>query len=219
LLFHYQGALARIADNAEPPEPRWGQDWFPALDAAMLYAMIRHYRPRRIIEIGSGHSTRFAARAVRDEGLATTLLAIDPAPRASLARLSGQVQHLPHRLEECDLALFSQLEARDILFIDSSHILMPGSDVDILLHIILPALAPGVLVHFHDIFLPDSYPAGWRWRGYNESQALGTLLIGTQWSPLFSSHALGYLGLTTLPPALAGRPHGLASSLWLERAS
>jgi predicted O-methyltransferase YrrM len=69
---------------APPPAPRWNQDWFPRLDAAAAYAMVRALRPRRIVEVGSGHSTRFMARAVEDGGLPTQILAIDPAPRAAL---------------------------------------------------------------------------------------------------------------------------------------
>ena len=157
------------------PAPRFDQDWFPTLDAAAAYAMVGRARPARIVEVGSGHSTRFLARAIADAGLAAELVSIDPAPRAPLRGLpvrwiASVVQRRPRR--------FGGLQAGDVLFIDSSHILMPGTDVDWLLNRVLPGLAVGVLVHFHDIFLPDPYPAAWAWRGYNEQQALAPLLQG-----------------------------------------
>ena len=66
----------------------------------------------------------------------------------------------------------------DVLSIDSSHILMPGTDVDILLNRVLPALPAGVLVHIHDVFLPDDYPPAWSWRGYNEQLGVAALVQG-----------------------------------------
>ena len=81
-------ALCAIGD-APPPAPRWTQDWFPRLDAAAAYALVRHHRPARIVEVGSGHSTRFLARAVADGSLDTAITAIDPAPRATLDGLSS----------------------------------------------------------------------------------------------------------------------------------
>src|SRR5262245_31183128 len=74
--------LEAIGPDA-PPAPRWNQDWFPRLDAAAAYAMVRALRPKRIVEVGSGHSTRFLARAVADGGLDTRITAIDPEPRAT----------------------------------------------------------------------------------------------------------------------------------------
>src|SRR5687767_13259026 len=79
--------LKKIARDAKAPAPRWDQDWFCGLDAAMLYAQIRQHRPARVVEIGSGHSTRFAARAIADGELETQLIAIDPEPRADMGAL------------------------------------------------------------------------------------------------------------------------------------
>jgi len=201
------------------PEPRFDQGWFPRLDAAAAYAMVGRARPRRIVEIGSGHSTRFLARAVRDQGLETVITCIDPAPRAAL-------DGLPVRWRRCvvqkaALDDFRALDAGDILFVDSSHVLMPGSDVDRLIGAVLPVLAPGVLVHFHDVFLPDPYPEAWAWRGYNEQGAIAALLQGGAYALCFASHylatrhlALVEQGVLSELPNLAP---GLESSLWLEK--
>jgi len=169
-------AALRAIGGKPPPAPRWEQDWFPRLDAAAAYVLVRERRPARIVEIGSGHSTRFLARAVRDGGLATAITAIDPAPRAAIDGLGVAV--LRRTVQETGTAPFAALAPGDVLFIDSSHILMPGTDVDILFNDVVPRLPAGVLVHIHDVFLPDGYPAEWEWRGYNEQLAVATLLQG-----------------------------------------
>jgi len=157
-----------------PPEPRFDQGWFPRLDAAALYTAVRHFAPARIVEVGSGHSTRFLARAVRDGGLATEITAIDPEPRADIAGLPLTLKRAA--LQDAGLEAFAALQAGDLLFIDSSHVLMPGTDVDLVLNHILPALPAGVLVGFHDIFLPAPYPDAWPFTAYNEQNALGPLI-------------------------------------------
>jgi len=131
-------------------EQLFDQAWFPGLDAAVAYALVRQRKPARIIEVGSGHSTRILARAMDGMG---QILAIDPAPRADIAGLQA-VRLLRSTLQEASVDLFDTLCSGDVLFIDSSHILMPGSDVDILLNRVLPILPSGVLIHLHDIFLP-----------------------------------------------------------------
>ncbi|MGH7186617.1 MAG: class I SAM-dependent methyltransferase, partial [Pseudomonadota bacterium] len=102
-----------------PPAPRWDQDWFPRLDAAAAYAMVRETRPARIVEVGSGHSTRFLARAVADGGLDTRITCIDPQPRASISGL--KVDFLKMEVQQAKPSIFKSLAASDILFIDSSH--------------------------------------------------------------------------------------------------
>jgi Methyltransferase domain len=202
-----------------PPAPRFDQDWFPALDGAVAYAMVCGLRPRRIVEVGSGHSTRFLARAIADRQLDTALLCIDPAPRAPLRGLD--VRWLETTLQRASESCFADLEPGDLLVVDSSHILMPGSDVDWLLNRILPGLAPGVLVHVHDVFLPDPYPESWAWRGYNEQQAVAALLQGGGYAVRFASHFVasrrpGRLAASVLAQLPRGLD-GLASSLWLEK--
>lgn len=208
----------RIAADDAPPAPRWNQHWFAPLDAAMLYRFMRRHQPRLLIEVGSGHSTRFAARAIADGKLATRHVAIDPAPRADLAGLAVDMQRC--LLEDADPALFGALQPGDMLFIDSSHILMPGTDVDRLFNEILPGLAAGVIVHVHDVFLPDDYPADWAWRGYNEQNALLPFLTGGAYRPLFASrYAQTRLKAETAASLVATLPshQNLATSLWLQK--
>ena len=211
-------ALERLGGEP-PPAPRWKQDWFPRLDAAAAYAMVRRHAPRRIVEVGSGHSTRFLARAVADAGGTSRITAIDPAPRASLAGLDLEL--IRSTVQDAGEAPFSRLAASDLLVIDSSHVLMPGTDVDHLVNRVLPALPAGVRVHFHDIFLPQDYPADWGWRGYNEQLAVAALVASGAYAIEFASAYLvrrraewilrGVLGRL---PLVAGARE---SSLWLRK--
>lgn len=200
-----------------PPAPRWRQDWFPRLDAAVAYALIRSAPPKRILEVGSGHSTRFLARALKDAGASAEHLCIDPAPRAALLDLP--VTWRNEVLSEDHLPLFAALEAGDVAMFDSSHLLLEGSDVDIQLNRILPVLRRGVLVHIHDVFLPDPYPADWKWRGYNEQAGLGGWIAGQGAEVVFASrYAATRIGVED-HPAIAALPTTGApsSSLWLRR--
>lgn len=210
--------------NESPPAPRWRQDWFPALDAASAYTIIRKHRPGRIVEIGCGHSTRFFARAVLDGELKTDITAIDPVPRAELTDVGVNFIRatIQDAIRETGNEAFDDLRAGDILSIDSSHILMPGTDVDILLNRILPSLPRGILVHIHDMFLPDDYPASWGWRGYNEQLGVALLMLGGGYRPLWSSHYVR----TRMKENIAGfhavndleLPDGAyESSLWLVK--
>ncbi len=202
------------------PAPRWNQDWFPRLDAAMAYAIVRRHRPSRIVEVGSGHSTRFLARAISDGALPTRMVAIDPKPRAVLRGLA--IEWLPVTVPACGPAPFRALSKGDILFVDSSHILMPGTDVDFLFGEVLPALPAGVLVHLHDIFLPDDYPESWAWRGYNE-QAVAAALCEGHWETLFASRYVATRMASRLQEGIVGRlpcpPGAFETSLWLRRRS
>jgi hypothetical protein len=159
------------------------------------------------------------ARAARDAGAKSDLTCIDPAPRASLEGLG--VRHLPLLLSEAPAELFASLAAGDVLFVDSSHIAMPGTDVDRLLGDVLPRLAPGVLIHLHDIFLPDGYPEAWRWRGYNEQLAAACLLQGGAFEPVFASHHVATRHPEWLAAAGVDRlplmPGAFESSLWLKK--
>jgi hypothetical protein len=136
--------------------------FFERVDAEVAYSFIRHRRPRRVIEIGSGHSTRVLAGAMRrnaSEGAAGDFTAIEPKPRAFLKDgLPGLTELIEARVQDVPLEVFRQLEAGDVLFIDSSHVVAMDSDVLYECLRILPALARGVRIHFHDIFAPLDYP-------------------------------------------------------------
>jgi predicted O-methyltransferase YrrM len=226
--FEFRTVLAAIEGFARQfrtmkgpaPEPRFEQDWFPRLDAAAAYALVRIIAPKHILEIGTGHSTRFMARAIGDGGLDCRIITIDPEPRTSVTGLKS-VELMRATLQEVGRQFLEALVPGDILFVDSSHVLMPGTDVDLILNRALPMLPSGVFVHFHDIFLPDDYPAEWAWRGYNEQLGVAQLIAAGGYRPVFASHyvasrmrdSLAFMRAATLPLL----PGAYESSLWLRK--
>ena len=155
---------------------------FPPADAEYLYNIIRSYKPKRIIEIGSGHSTLMAANAInqnkfQDKNYNCQHICIEPYENKWLDELGVQI--IREKVENCDISLFKKLEENDILFIDSSHIIRPQGDVLFEYLEILPSLQSGVLVHIHDIFTPQDYPEEWVFYGHrlwNEQYLLEAFL-------------------------------------------
>jgi Methyltransferase domain len=144
-----------------------GNGYYSDIDAGILYSAIRHFRPRRIIEIGSGNTTYLFAQAIArnqadDSSYRCDLIAIEPYPNAVLkAGFPGLTRLIDQPVQQVLLSEFEYLQENDILFIDSSHVLKIGSDVQYELLEIVPRLKKGVLVHLHDIFLPREYPRDW----------------------------------------------------------
>jgi hypothetical protein len=160
---------------SDPIAPFWNNIWFTAIDAAVLVGLLLARKPRRYIEIGSGHSTMFAAHAIRSGSLPTKISSIDPRPRANIESLCGRIIRAP--LENCHLGLFDELEAGDIVFYDGSHRVFQNSDTTVFFLDVLPRLKPGVLVHVHDIFLPADYPPEWAVTLFSEQYLLAAMLL------------------------------------------
>lgn len=171
--------LARVPihpDPARPATPNWVNGFFPSLDAISLYGLLATRRPTRYFEIGSGNSTKFAARAVGDHALATKIISIDPSPRAEVNGLCERIVRRP--LEETDLSLFDELYPGDFLMFDGSHRCFTNSDVTVFFLEVLTRLKPGVLVGVHDVFLPDDYPPPvYTELFYNEQYLLAAQLL------------------------------------------
>ena len=132
------------------------------VDAAVLHFMIRYHQPRKIIEIGSGASTRFAANAClmnAQEGTTCDLIAVEPYPNSDLEKGFPGLSQL--RREKVQSISVSEFEDCDLVFIDSSHVVKIGGDVNYEQLEILPRLKPGCLIHFHDILLPGEYWKDW----------------------------------------------------------
>jgi predicted O-methyltransferase YrrM len=177
------------AEQPFAPQPRaglrYGFDnvWFCHADALALYCMIRTARPRRIVEVGSGYSSavmldtndRFFGGAI-----ACTFIEPEPERLQALLREGDAARHtiVTRPVQDVGLEVFASLAADDILFVDSSHVSKVGSDVNRVFFEILPALAPGVLVHFHDIGYPFEYPREWVFEGraWNEAYLLRAFL-------------------------------------------
>lgn len=198
---------------------------FQGADAIALYSMLRTRRPRRVIEVGSGFSSAVMLdtnELFLDHRIRFTF--IDPAPLRLHELLRGEDKHAVEIVEglvmDVPLGLFEQLEANDILFIDSSHVGKFGSDVTWILGEVLPRLKPGVVVHFHDIFWPFDYPPHWflMGRAWNEAYLLRAFLTHNDaFSILFFVDWLRRFERELLARTLPLLPHYPGGSLWLER--
>jgi len=202
--------------GSSPNDPVFGRGMFPALDGMATYAAVRRFKPKRIMEIGSGDSTHFLARAVRDNG-SGHITCIDPEPRRAIIDLD--VDFKPRLMTADDAEIAGSLEPNDILFIDSSHIMLPGMDVDIQFNRMFPRLKRGVIVHVHDIFLPDDYPANWRHRNYTEQNALIGWLVSRYFEILWPGRYVITRHADKISAAFGDFDlgSGTAGSLWLRK--
>lgn len=203
---------------ADPDGPQLNSRFLSPLDAASVYTAMVRYRPARVLEIGSGNTTHFMARAIADHDLPTRITCVDPEPRLDITGLDVDFQR--RVLNRGDVDLIASLEPGDVLFIDSSHFMQQGFDVDILFNSGFPALKPGVIVHVHDVFLPYGYPSHWEWLRFNEQMALVGWLVSEFFEPLFAAHYV----LRDMADDLAdvcrslGLHHGCGGSLWMQKA-
>ena len=151
----YAGNAAYLEGQARSYGPGYGY-----IEAQALHAFIRPYAPEQIIEVGSGVSTHCMLTALelnrRKSDAETTLTCVEAFPSARLRQTRG-IELLEHKAQAVPTDVFRKLNSGDFLFIDSSHTVKPGSDVNYLILEVLPVLAPGVIVHVHDIFLPYDY--------------------------------------------------------------
>jgi predicted O-methyltransferase YrrM len=226
--------------------PRWLPDWdypesldetvapgryyvrnsqFSWLDARTLYVFLRQFSPRRVIEVGSGYSSLLVADVGRRFlGGELDFTCVEPYPRPFLkAGVPGIGRLIEERVERVGLGLFEELQAGDFLFIDSSHVAKTGSDVNYLMFEVLPRLAPGVIVHIHDIHLPYEYPPEWvldENRSWNEQYLVRALLMySTAFRVLFGCARAWNRHREAVVTALAHpRRAGYGGgSLWIER--
>ena len=167
-------------------------------DGEYLYNIIRSYKPRQIIEIGSGLSTMMVKNArdqnsIEDKNYTCRHICIEPYEMPWLEKFD--VELLRKKVEDVDKSIFTQLEANDILFIDSSHVIRPQGDVLFEYQEILPLLKKGVLVHIHDIFSPQDYHENWVYEHklWNEQYLLEAFLTFNKEYKIIG--ALNYLAL------------------------
>jgi hypothetical protein len=215
---------------ADPLDFHLDNQHFESVDAEIAYAMIRHLRPRTVVELGSGFSTQvLGAAAARNaqEGAPCALRAYNPYPsdrmRAVLARgIPGLAVHEEIEAQRLPLETFTALAPGDVLFIDTSHVVKLGGEVVHLFLEVLPRLAPGVIVHVHDIALPHEYDRRYvvdLQMPWAEQYLLQALLCGSRdWEVLFAAQAVLRRHperLRAIVPSL--RPHHYPSSFWMRR--
>ena len=209
-----------------PPRYFYRNDQYPCLDAEVLFCMLRHLRPNRVVEIGSGFSSLITAEVNRQFRYgAMEFTCIEPYPRQFLIDgVPGVTSLIRKKVQRMDPSFFSRLGAGDVLFIDTSHVAKAGSDVNYLFFEILPSLQSGVLVHIHDIFLPDEYPKHWvidQGRNWNEQYVVRAFL---QYNEVFEIVWASYYMCTRHAGETAAifsrfPKYGGGGSLWLRRRS
>jgi hypothetical protein len=184
-LFPYAAEIMDFPLEEKPGSEFWFHNHsYQDLDAVTLYCMLRHFKPRRVMEAGCGFSSRIisiAARKNNAEGHPAQCLFIEPYPtdRILRDRLAGPL--LVKKVEEVPLDKFRELESGDFLFVDTSHVIKTQNDCCHEYLEIIPTLQPGVILHVHDIFTPYDYPEEWILRNlfaFNEQYALECLMTG-----------------------------------------
>jgi predicted O-methyltransferase YrrM len=203
--------------------------WFGAADGLFLHLMLRRAQPRRVIEVGSGFSSLVmldTSERFFDGTIQLTF--IEPNAERLLSRLrpgdERRAEILESAVQEVDLSVFERLSAGDILFIDSSHVAKVGSDVNHLLFSVLPRVAPGVLIHFHDVTYPFEYPEEWIHYGFawNEAYLLRAFLQYNSdfrivlWNSYVARFHADFLR-ARMPRCAESVSFGVGGSLWLER--
>jgi hypothetical protein len=198
---------------------------FSWLDARALFVLLHDWRPRRIIEVGSGYSSLLIADVNRRWfGSGIHVTCIEPYPRPFLKhRIEGLSRLVAEKVQNVAVAEFSSLAAGDILFIDSSHVAKTGSDVNRLYFDVLPTLAPGVHIHVHDIFLPHEYPQPWVIndnRSWNEQYLVQALLMYSHGFRVEFGCAYAFHACPDLVARALAHPKGRSfggGSLWLTK--
>jgi hypothetical protein len=203
---------------------------FSSVDAEILYCMIRYFRPNRIMEIGSGNSTLVSAEAIlrnsRETGSVASLIAVEPYPNGILEKgFPGLTRLTKAPVQSVPLKEFESLLENDILFIDSSHVLKTASDVQYEYLEIVPRVKKGVIVHFHDIFLPFSYPKAWvvnELRFWNEQYVLQALLaFNKSFAVLWAGNYMNHKHPNALQQAFDSysAQQTAPGSFWIKRVS
>jgi len=230
-LFSELARLARSAPSPGSPDAggRFSTDEhnvnFGIGDALVLQSMLRHLRPRRYLEVGSGWSTALAVdTSERFLDGALEITAIEPFPEllAGVLAEGDRVEVIATPVQSVPLARFQALEADDVLFIDSSHVLKPGSDVQFLYTRVLPALAEGVVVHLHDMFWPFEYLRHWveEGRAWNELYLVHAfLLFNDAFEVLLFNHWLATVHRDRIEAELPAMAENTGGSLWLRRVA
>lgn len=229
---YFQSLLAATPQLELPSDKRDGYRYFSDnrmfvyADAFTLSSMMVVEKPQRIIEVGSGFSSAVMLDTVHEADLSTELTFVEPYPDRlnSLLRPEDRRRSttLVRRVQEVPLSLFEELEERDMLFIDSSHVAKIGSDLVFLVLRVLPRLKPGVLIHFHDIVYPHSLPVEWvrEGRAWNESLFLRAFLMG---NPDFQVRAFNSFAAKAFPDLFEKQsPRFLSTnggSIWIEKVS
>jgi predicted O-methyltransferase YrrM len=215
-------ASATFTEDQIPRHRYYAQNGgFPLGDALVLRSMIANFRPRRIIEVGSGFSTACILDTLDEIGHSLQLTCIEPHPDRlkSLLRPTDILEIIESPVQNVPLDRFQELESNDILFIDSTHVVKSGSDVHYELFEVLPSLRPGVLIHFHDVMYPFEYPLEWVFDqnySWNETYFVRAFLMHNRsYSVFYSSSYMAQQEPDMIKEHFPTFPANPGTGLWL----
>jgi hypothetical protein len=220
-------SIIPFGDGFKKNETRYffnGDEWYSYGDAIILFCMINHFKPKRLIEVGSGYSSLVSLDTCELSNLNTKITFIEPFPDLLLSLLPDRDNPekflLRKGIQKVNLSLFDELNSGDVLFVDSSHVVKFASDVLFILTEVLPRLKSGVIIHFHDIFWPFEYPLDWLERGYawNEVYFLKVILMNNNnYEILYFNDYMGQMhnDLVKQYMPLALKNHGCG--IWLKK--
>lgn len=194
-------------------------------DALVLHALLRLHKPAVYLEIGAGYSTAAALDTQQVRGYPQSVICVEPYPgRLKSLMRDGDaktVEIIEKKAQNTDLRLYRKLSKGDFLFIDSSHVMKTGSDLNFIIHEILPSLSSGVIVHFHDVFWPFEYPEKWLVednRAWNELYALRSFLMyNNAFRILFFNDYFKYQHRNAAERDCPRFMRSAGGGLWLER--
>ncbi len=197
---------------------------FPFQDAFCLYAMIRHWKPKRIIEVGCGASSCVIIDTCEALKPDTQIAFVEPYPDLLLKYITpedrSRFQIEKKFVQDVPIEFFAALDENDILFIDTSHVSKVGSDVNFIFFEILPALKKGVIVHFHDIFYPFEYPEERIFSGtlWNEAYLLRAfLMFNRDFEILMFTSYLNHVSADEIKASFPSSALEPGASLWMRR--
>ncbi|GMV78107.1 MAG: hypothetical protein AMXMBFR79_12400 [Chitinophagaceae bacterium] len=226
--FNYNEELLKFPiEKVKELEFYYNNNSYESGDAEYLYNIVRHFKPKRIIEIGSGYSTLIVRNAIDANKLDLSNyqcnhICIEPFEQPWLEKL--KIELIREKVENIDISFFKQLDKNDILFIDSSHIIRPQGDVLFEYLELLPTLNSGVLVHVHDIFSPKDYLNEWifeRHLMWNEQYLLEAFLSCNNEFKVIA--ALNFLNhnhkekITEKCPVLATQSYREPGAFWIQK--
>jgi len=203
----------------------YNNGWFSYSDAIFLYSFLRKHLPKKIIEVGSGFSSAVMLDTIDNfYSIRPEITFIEPYPDRliSLFREGDRerVKLIDKKIQEVKLDVLLALESGDLLFIDSSHVMKCGSDLQLLMFEILPRLRPGVFVHFHDVFYPFNYPPKWQTEGryWNENYFLRAFLsYNSEWSIHFFNTYVNFMFCDLIKTRMPLCAKNSGGSLYIRR--
>ena len=222
---HYYKDLTFTEKQTHGHRYFYENDWFSYSDAIFLYCFLRKHLPKKIVEVGSGFSSAVILDTV--EGFfpqRPELTFIEPYPDRLKSLLreedKSRVTLINKKVQDASLDIFRSLQSGDFLFIDSSHVVKCGSDLQLLFFEILPNLQPGVFVHFHDVFYPFDYPSKWLIEGryWNENYFLRAFLSwNTAWQIRFFNHYVHFMFGDLVKESMPLCTKNTGGSLYIQR--